>query len=287
MKVIAIVAASINNVIGVDGNLPWNSPSDLANFQKETMGHDILMGRKTWESLPRTPKGRLPGRKKHVLSRCGVGCGGANGIWKDIGRAVAELRRKAASKGKDKIFIIGGAEVFRQALELDLIDEIWLTRMFVKVEDAPGTVYFPQEMLTGWPLWVGPAVLTYAGPNHTSECYTNPKHYIDKSKEEPEMIGANAELEKVNSIIANQQELLAEVVKCYVNDKPVPFQLAQDCAAYCNENWDIKAQQPQADKGPSPLAAEVASTVGEQLKAAVFGGGGVFKIENLTINVGK
>jgi dihydrofolate reductase len=296
MKVIAIVAASLNNVIGVDGKLPWNSPVDLANFQKETMGHTVLMGRKTWESLPRSGVlgvVRLPGRECHVLTKDKklLGCItpntiGCNGIWSGICYAVPELLKQAISRGKDRIFIIGGAEIFRQAFEQDLIDEVWLTRMQVNVAELPGTVYFPQEMLEGWPLFSESAVKAKVGPNYRFERYENPSRV---KKEEPEMTIPSPELDHANEIIKRQQELLAQVVHCYMNDKPVSFKLACECAAYCDQNWDLVERPPRTGEveSPSPLAEEVSGTVGEQLKAALKVSSGIMKIENLTINIGK
>lgn len=288
MKVVAIIAASINNVIGVDGKLPWNSPSDLANFQKETMGHTVLMGRKTWESLPRTSKGRLPGRQSHILTReCEVAGMGMGGIWTDPSRAVCELSGRAALNGKDKIFIIGGAEIFKQALELDLIDEVWLTRMLVKVEDVPGAVYFPQEMLEGWPVAIETKVRVRpeVDPYYRFERYENPKNV---KKEEPEMPTLNQELDQANAIIAAQRELLAHIVDGYSKNWPVTYELAKQCGAQLGQLVDERPPQTGEAEGSSPLAAEVASAVGEQLKAALIGAkGGIFKIEKLTINIGK
>jgi dihydrofolate reductase len=287
MTVIAIVAASINNVIGVDGKLPWNSPSDLANFQKETMGHAVLMGRKTWESLPRTSRGRLPGREKHVLSQTGVGRGGANGIWSNVSRAIPELLGKAVRKGKDKIFIIGGAEIFKQALELDLIDEVWLTRMLVKVEDVPGAVYFPQGMLEGWPVAIEATAEPEVGPKYRFERYENPKH---TKKEEPETAENFSSLSDKQTI-TKQQQLLAMVVDAYQSNGQICYDLASLCADQLELRIDERPPQTGEAESPSPLAAEVASTVtatlatvGECLKAGLEIGGPV-NIDSLTVNI--
>lgn len=130
MRVSIIAAVAHNGVIGRDGELPWRLPADLRFFKRVTMGHHIVMGRKTWESIGRP----LPGRTIVVLTR-----GGAQEIpgvrfVRDLpaGLAVAE------AAGDTEAFVIGGAEVFASALER--AERLYLTRVHADVE---GDVCFP------------------------------------------------------------------------------------------------------------------------------------------------
>lgn len=97
-----IYARADNGVIGRDGAIPWHLPADLKRFKALTMGHAMIMGRKTFESFP-SP---LPGRRHIVLTRAQS--------WRAEGAEVARSRAEAlALAGKDPIAIIGGAEVYR------------------------------------------------------------------------------------------------------------------------------------------------------------------------------
>lgn len=288
MKVIAIVAASLNNVIGVNGQLPWKAPSDLARFQKETMGHNVLMGRKTWESLPRSnvpksnvPGVKLPGRNCHVVTRnqnmlkksaADYGC---NGLWASLFVAVERL---TANAGK-QLFIIGGSEIFEEALELALIDEVWLTRIqtivYPQVGDA--LAYFPQVRIQDWPKVCSRLPTGCNEVAQVLERYENPNRI---KKEEPEMIDADKDIKAK----ARMQRLLSMVVDAYNFNGTICYDLASLCA---NElELEITERQPQTGEteSPSPLAAEVAAAVGEHLKTALKVSG-VMKIENLTINI--
>jgi dihydrofolate reductase len=102
-----VVAAAGNGVIGRDGTIPWRLPEDLKRFKALTLGHSVVMGRKTWDSLP--PKSRpLPGRRNIVVTR--------DAGWKAEGAERATL--EAALQLEGDIFVIGGAEIYRAALPL-------------------------------------------------------------------------------------------------------------------------------------------------------------------------
>ena len=124
-----------NRVIGIANTLPWRLPEDLKHFKSLTLGHHILMGRKTWESLP----GKLPGRTSVVITRSenlqAPGCIVAN----SIGDAIA------ACSGDDEIFFIGGEALYRQAL--DLADRIYLTEIKA---DFAGDAWFPEFDANLW-----------------------------------------------------------------------------------------------------------------------------------------
>ncbi|MBL0920416.1 MAG: dihydrofolate reductase [Hydrogenophaga sp.] len=104
-----IYARAANGVIGKDNALPWHLPEDLAHFKRTTLGSPVVMGRKTWDSLP--PRFRpLPGRRNIVLTR--------DAHWQADGalRAGSVADALAASGDAPEIWVIGGAEVYRQAL---------------------------------------------------------------------------------------------------------------------------------------------------------------------------
>lgn len=123
-KVAAIVAMDEGRVIGKDGALPWHLPEDLAHFKSLTTGHIVIMGRKTWQSLP--PKFRpLPGRTNIVVSRTPaalelpIGTYAAGSLEDALG--VAE----SLATSEQVVWIIGGAEVYAAALPM--CDELHLT----------------------------------------------------------------------------------------------------------------------------------------------------------------
>jgi dihydrofolate reductase len=109
MKVGLIYAQSRNGVIGQGGTLPWHLPEDLAHFKRTTLGAPVLMGRKTWDSLP--PRFRpLPGRRNIVITR--------DANWQAPGaeRAGTLDEALALGAGAETLWVTGGAEIFRLAL---------------------------------------------------------------------------------------------------------------------------------------------------------------------------
>ncbi len=124
----AIVAVSQNGVIGKNGDLPWRLAEDLKWFKKITMGHVVLMGRKTWDSLPFP----LPGRKNWVISRS---------LEKKEGMQVFRSIEKAEEnlQPEEQIFVIGGGEIYAQTLSK--CREIYVTEVLQSIED--GDAFFP------------------------------------------------------------------------------------------------------------------------------------------------
>ena len=117
-----VVARAQNGVIGRDGKLPWHLPTDLRRFKALTMGSAMVMGRKTFESLPSL----LPGRRHIVLTR--------NRNWRGDGAETANSVEDAISlAGAEPLSIIGGADIFR--LFLPLADRVELTEV---LKDVPG-----------------------------------------------------------------------------------------------------------------------------------------------------
>ena len=107
------IARARNGVIGRDGTLPWRLKSDLAIFKACTMGKPVIMGRKTWESLPKRP---LPGRTNIVLTRDQSYEAPGALVVEDFSEAVQIAREQAAEDGAEEACVIGGASLFAWAL---------------------------------------------------------------------------------------------------------------------------------------------------------------------------
>ena len=131
MRVSLVAAVARGGVIGRDGVLPWRLPEDMAHFRAVTMGHPVLMGRRTWESLPVRFR-PLPGRRNVVLTR--------DHGWSAVGAERAGSLEGALRllEGEERMSVIGGGEVFAAALPL--ADEILLTEIDLDVE---GDTFFP------------------------------------------------------------------------------------------------------------------------------------------------
>ena len=123
------IARARNGVIGRDGTLPWRLKSDLAIFRAITMGKPVIMGRKTWESLPRRP---LVGRTNIVLSRDGSFEPVGAVVCEDFSEAVAIAREQAEEDGAKEVCVIGGASLF--ALALPRAGRVYLTEVEAEVE---------------------------------------------------------------------------------------------------------------------------------------------------------
>ncbi|HEX2761994.1 MAG TPA: dihydrofolate reductase, partial [Rhizomicrobium sp.] len=106
-EIVLVVAIADNGVIGKDGALPWHISDDMKRFKALTMGHTVVMGRKTWDSLPRKP---LPGRVNVVVTR--------QMDWQAEGAVAASSLGQATSGTSGTVMIIGGAEIYERALPL-------------------------------------------------------------------------------------------------------------------------------------------------------------------------
>ena len=132
----AIVAIDENGAIGRQGNLLCHLPADMKHFKEVTMGHSIVMGRKTFESFPRRP---LPGRQNIVITR--------NAGWQYPGVTVVHsLEDAIAAAETDTVFIIGGAQVYEQSLPL--VDVLHLTRIHARWASADA--FFPAIDMDDW-----------------------------------------------------------------------------------------------------------------------------------------
>jgi dihydrofolate reductase len=125
-----IAAVARNGVIGIDNRLPWHLPADLKHFKALTLGHTVVMGRKTWESLPASFR-PLPGRRNIVVTRDGSYQAASATIAMSLPAAIA-----AAENGE--AFVIGGAELYAAALPL--ANRLQLTEIDATFE---GDAYFP------------------------------------------------------------------------------------------------------------------------------------------------
>ena len=131
MNVHLIYARAANGVIGKDGAMPWHLPEDLAHFKRLTQGHPVIMGRKTWDSLPARFR-PLPGRANIVVTR--------QADWNEIGAQRASSLREALQlcENAEQVWVIGGAQIYAQALPL--ADELVVTEIDADVE---GDAYAP------------------------------------------------------------------------------------------------------------------------------------------------
>ncbi len=133
-EIFLVVAVADNGVIGADGAMPWHIPADLRRFKALTMGKPIVMGRKTFESLP----GILPGRRHIVLTR--------DKQWDEDGAEVVHSVEEALSLANaPHVAVVGGAEIYR--LFLPLTDRIELTEIHSR---PAGDVTFPAFDRVGW-----------------------------------------------------------------------------------------------------------------------------------------
>ncbi|MBU3644647.1 MAG: dihydrofolate reductase [Candidatus Methylopumilus sp.] len=137
MSLSVIVALAKNRVIGLNNTLPWHLPEDLKRFKQLTMGHHIIMGRKTYESLGRL----LPGRQTVIVTR--------NPDYKVDGAIVVHSLEQAisVSSADSEAFLIGGAELYQQSLPL--AKRLYLTMIDAEFE---GDAYFPEIELDHWDL---------------------------------------------------------------------------------------------------------------------------------------
>lgn len=129
MKLSLIVAANLEGAIGENNTLLWRLPDDLKRFKKLTMGKPIIMGRKTFESIGKP----LPGRTSIVITRNAGYTAEGIVVCTSLLQAIAT----AEAMGNDEAFVIGGGEIYTQALPLS--DRIYLTRVF---EKSAGDTYF-------------------------------------------------------------------------------------------------------------------------------------------------
>lgn len=146
-----IAAQDLAGAIGHANTIPWHVPEDFAFFKRETMGGAVIMGRKTWDSLPRKP---LPGRLNVVATRGATTIPDAT-VVSDLDFAVT----LASEAGYDRLYCIGGAQIYQQMLPK--ADRIFLSTIHLRVPKADA--YFPTIDPADWTI-VGSTVLRESGP---------------------------------------------------------------------------------------------------------------------------
>ncbi len=134
-RVYLVVAMASNGIIGANGRLPWHLPEDLQHFKRLTMGHAVIMGRRTWESL----KGPLPGRENIVVTRTPG--------YEARGAAVASSLESALAlcTGESVAFVIGGSRLFAESLPI--ADGLVVTEIR---KDFAGDTWFPAYDRSRW-----------------------------------------------------------------------------------------------------------------------------------------
>lgn len=134
-EICIIVACGENNAIGKDNKMPWHLPADLKYFKKQTTGCSVIMGRLTMESIGKA----LPNRRNIVISR--------QSGFKYEGAETANSLTNALAlcETEEKVFIIGGGQIFKQSLEL--ADSVYLTRIH---EEFEADAYFPHLNINQW-----------------------------------------------------------------------------------------------------------------------------------------
>jgi dihydrofolate reductase len=133
-----IAAVAQNRALGKDGQLLWHLPEDMRYFRETTRGKPVIMGRKTWESLPDVFR-PLPGRRNIVISR--------NPAYDAPGATLAGSLEEAVRLAQDdaEVFVIGGAEIYRQALPL--AQRLYLTEV---ARDFDADAFFPEFSASDW-----------------------------------------------------------------------------------------------------------------------------------------
>lgn len=140
IKTSIIAAIAENNVIGKDNDLLWHIPADFKHFKATTMSKPMVMGRKTFESLP----GLLPGRAHIIISRSGFEAEGAHSA-DSLENGIKIAKKIAEENGQDEIFIIGGAQIYAQSLAL--ADRLVITHVHRAYD---GDAFFPDIDMKQW-----------------------------------------------------------------------------------------------------------------------------------------
>lgn len=138
MSINIIVAYNQKHVIGKDNDIPWRLPADLAHFKQTTMGCPIVMGRKTRESLGRP----LPGRVNIAITRDKAYQAEGTTVVHSLSEGIAK-----AQAGYGDVFIIGGGEIYKQALLEGVVDRVYATEIYA---DMDGDTYFPVLDASEW-----------------------------------------------------------------------------------------------------------------------------------------
>ena len=134
-KILIVAVCTSNNGIGKNNDLLWHLPADMKFFRSQTTGYPVITGRKNYESIPEKFR-PLPNRENIVITRQNI-------TFKDaeVCSSIQEALKVAESYKKEKVFVIGGGQIYKQCLELDLIDKLIITWVDAKIE---ADVFFPK-----------------------------------------------------------------------------------------------------------------------------------------------
>jgi dihydrofolate reductase len=158
---------SENGVIGRDGALPWRLPDDMKHFRQITLGHPVIMGRRTFEGLAKP----LPGRTNIVLTRDSTRAAAGTLPARSIEAAIDLAKEQP---GADRICVIGGGEVYQ--LALPLADELFITRVHATIE---GDTHFPP---VNWSEWQLVEQSHHAADERHHHAFTMQRHIRDARK---------------------------------------------------------------------------------------------------------
>jgi dihydrofolate reductase len=143
MTITLVAAMGANRVIGLDGDMPWHFPEDLAHFKRTTMGGAMVMGRKTFDAIGRP----LPGRRTIVVTRSSEWAHDGVDVAHSLAEAIdmASAADDAAEDGAAEVFVVGGGDIYAQALPL--ADRLVLT----EIDESPeGDTFFPEWSRNDW-----------------------------------------------------------------------------------------------------------------------------------------
>lgn len=141
MDLVLVAAVAENGVIGVDGDMPWHLPEDLKHFKETTMGHPVIMGRTTYESIVAGLGEPLPGRTNIVLTSRDLDV--PEGV--EVAHGIEEVLDIARAVDDEVAYIVGGATVYEQLI--DRADRMILTEIDATYE---GDTYFPEWNEAAW-----------------------------------------------------------------------------------------------------------------------------------------
>ena len=162
MNISIIVAASTNNVIGKENGLPWRLPTDMKFFKDKTLGHTVIMGRKSWDSIPAKYR-PLPNRINVVMSRDETLKLDCDLVSSNLQNVINYFTEQSSD---DELFIIGGGELYKQAFPM--ATKLYLTRVLAEVE---GDTYLEGFNPEEWTLKSTSEVLTENGFQFVFEEY--------------------------------------------------------------------------------------------------------------------
>ncbi|SEM05543.1 dihydrofolate reductase [Haloferax larsenii] len=142
---VLVAAVAANGVIGRDDDMPWHLPEDMKHFKQTTMGHPVVMGRTTYESIARQIDGPLPGRHSIVLTSRDIDLPDGAETVSSLDEAVAAAENAAAKMGVETVYVVGGATVYEQFF--DRASKLVLTELDAAYD---GDTHFPEWDTEEW-----------------------------------------------------------------------------------------------------------------------------------------